>query len=555
MEKIKENTIVEEIKRRILDNERGLVWITPEKSLETKLIVRNAKKNYASLFNEEFGVNDDRVFWPLIKTHVDSITGNLDYDLSDIKVLSKLSKFKGTAFLASELLRCKLKEGKFGSLFNEAAKELALSGTVVIRTNNNDKLAKAPKSFLVDIENFITDFNDNEPTWFVERVPMNRYSVPKIWNKDVLDKSPATKFKDAGNKVLYDKVIGYRYEGLMPRGWINGTTDEDEVYGLIWMTGLEGQGEPYVQSRRILGKDATKCSYDFAQFVPNQNRFISVGVAEALENLQKYINLVVNNRVQRANLASTGIVQVRKGSGITPKDIKELPQSAAIVVDNIDQDIKFTQVPDVSAVSFNEEASINQSANTLTGSTEASRGQINRGVTLGQANLEANFSGQRFQYHRESLGFMFENILSKWIKMIAENMDEEETVNITSDETLKEVAAEQAKYDHMQIANTMSQRFGDMAGQMAMKNQDVRNELVNQRLSKNEWKLAKESLKDFKYKIEIVINNETKDLNAIAQNIIQALPIVTQLPDGQQLIEPLTNKFFEILGLSRASLK
>lgn len=542
------NTTIEKIKRRILNNDRGIVWLTPEVSLETKTIVRDAKKNYAGLFQTE---EPDKVFWPLAKTHVDSITGNLDYDTGDIKVVAKSAAYKGTAYLLSELLRTCLKKGKFGRLMNEAANALVRDGVVVVRSNHNDLRAKYPESYIVDIENLWTDFNDFQPTWFCERVPMPRYKLPKAWNKDVIDKSPTSKFKEVGDQTHDDTVIAYRYEGLMPRGWINGTNDEDEVYGLLWITGME-KGAPYIQSRRILGKDMYSCSYDYAQFVPNQNRFISVGIPEALVSLQKYVNLVINNRVQRGNLASTGLIEIRKGSGITPQDVNNLVQGGAILVTQLGADIRSTPVQDVSPVSFTEEASINNTASQLTGSTEISRGQVNRsGTTLGQANLEAGFSSQRFQYHREAIGFMFESILDKWLTMIIANMDEEETINFTNEQVLQEVSMELAKYDRRQTAKAVGQEFGPAAEEQVANDNSILQSMYEGRVKKNEWKLIKKNLENFDYKIEVSVNSESKDLNAIANNIVQSLPIVAQTPGGQELIQPMVDKLMEILGLSK----
>lgn len=556
------NKIIAEVKKRILNNDRGLAWITPEKNVETKLTVRKAKKDYAGIFNDNGGTDDNRVFWPFIKSFTDSIVGNMDYDVGDIKITSKYAKNKGTAYLLSELLRCELRDGKFGRLMNETAHQLVRDGTVVVRTNNNDLRAKKPKSYLVDLENLWTDFNDAEPTWFCERVPMHRYSIPKSWNKEVLDKDASTKFRETGDKIHDDTIIAYRYEGLMPRGWINGTDDDSEVLGLLWITGLEGQGEPYIQSRRIIGKTLYDCSYDFAQFVPNSNRFISVGIPEALDQLQKYLNLVINNRIQRSNLASTGLIEIRKGSGITPQDVNEMVQGGAIVVTQLGADIRSTPVQDVSVVSFNEQTVIENTAAQLTGSTEVSRGQINRsGTTLGQANLEAGFSSQRFQYHREAIGFLFESILYKWMKMITSNMDKEEIVHIVDEALLKELAAQQARYDVMHMAKNAAEKFSTpgmpnmVAGDMIMQDQGLFDSMMNQRIKQNEWKILKDSLEDFSYKVDISVNSEAKDLSAIANNIIQTLPIVTQLPNGQELVQPLTDKLFEILGLSTYQFK
>jgi hypothetical protein len=518
-------------------------------SLETKTIVRDAKRTYAGIYMAEG--DQDKVFWPLVKTHIDSITGNLDYDTGDIRIVSKSNKYKGTAYLLSELLRCKLRENNFGRLMNETAKELALSGTVVVRTINE----KGPKSYLIDLENFWTDFNTDTPSWFAERVPMLKLNIPKSWKKDMISKESSSKFKETGDRIHDDTVIAYRVEGVMPLGWINGTNDESEVYGLLWITGME-DGTPYIQSRKILGKDLTACSYDFAQFVPNQNRFISVGVAEGLNHLQKYMNLVINNRIQRSNLASTGILEIRKGSGITPRDVNDLVAGGALVVSQIGTDIKSTPVQDVSQVSFNEEQSIAGTANNLTGSTEISRGQVNRsGTTLGQANLEAGYSSQRFQFHREALGFLFEAVLHKWLTMIVKEMDKEEVVHIADEAILRELAGEQAKYDRNMMANMAQQQLGDVAGMQIANDEQMLQKMTEDRIKQNEWTIIKQNLKDFDYMIEISVNSESKDLNAIANNIVATLPILAQMPNGAEALQPMVDKLFEVLGISSYNVK
>ncbi len=544
----KQQDVIGIIQKRQFDNELGLVWLTPEIQIETKQLVRDAKRAYATTFKTNTSADD--VFWPLVKQHVDSITGNLDYDTGDVKITSKNIKFKGTSYLLSELLRLKLKDFEFGRLLNETAHQLTRDGSVVIRTITDQK---EPRSYLVDMENLWTDFNNADPSWFLERIPMKMFEIPDSWNQDKIPNEATSKFKDIGDKLHDDVVIAYRYEGMMPLGWINGTEDKNQVYGLLWITGFEF-GEPYVQSRKILGKDMTARTYDYSQFVPNSARFISVGVPEALNELQRYINLVVNNRIQRANLSSTGLIEIRKGSGITPNDIKELAHGGAITVTQLGADIKSTSIQDVSATSFNEEANISNLSDKLTGNTEISRGQINRsGVTLGQANLEAQFASQRFQYHKEALGFMFESILDKWLDVIVKHMDKEETVKIVDEQILSEVARELGRFDKEELKVKASEKFGQR-GVDSINN--IPDEVFNQRrLKNNEFKLMKKELKDHKFVVEVTINSENLDLNAIANNIVATLPIVSQLPNGQQLVGPLTEKLFETLGMSTIQFK
>jgi len=540
----RDNKAIEEIKRRIQDNEYGRVWITDEEELNTKDVVRNARRAYSGIFVEK---NDDSVFWPLAKTVVDSVTANIDYDLSDIKVTSKSAKSRGTAYLISEFLRNKLKKAQFGRLMNEAGRQLATDGIVLIRTNHNDARANNPESYLVDTLNFWTDFNTDKPDWFAERAIVPRYKVPKSWNKEYLTDERVSKFKNIGDKVIPNSYVCYRYEGMMPLGWINGTNDEEEVYGLLWITNLETD-KPYIQSRKVLGKDMDVCSYDFCQFVPNQNRFISVGIPEAIQDLQKYMNLVINNRINRANLASMGLIEIRQGSGITPKDVKEIRAGAAITVKQIGTDIKSTAVQDVSAVSFNEEGSINNTVQKLTGNVDISIGQANPNATATQRNLEAGFASKRFQYHMEALGFMYESILNKWIKMIISKMDKEETIKISDEEILKEISQEQGIIDREQIAG--QSQFGSQI----MQNEPLLNKLTKNRIKNNEWKILKDKLIDFEYKIDITVNTETKNLQDIASNIVQTIPLLASIPNGQEMMGPLSDKLFEILGISKGSI-
>ncbi|MEX0598248.1 MAG: hypothetical protein WD512_17305, partial [Candidatus Paceibacterota bacterium] len=486
------------------------------------------------------------VHWPLTKTQVDSIAANLDYDSGDIRVVAKQNKYRDHAALLSELLKIKLKKSRFGRFLNEAISQMVRDGVVVTRTDKSK-----PFTHLVDLENFWTDFNSDKPTWFLERVPLHKSMIPDSWNMTLIAEERTSRFRDVGDKIRNDEVVAYRYEGLMPRGWINNTGDKEQIYGLLWITGMEF-GEPYIQSRKILGKDMSASTYDYAQFVPNQNRFISVGIPEALRDLQKYINAVINNRVDRARLASTGLIQVRKNSGITSQDLQNLVTGGAITVSEIGRDIAQTPFQDVSPVSFNEQLSIESASNLLTGSTEISRGQRNRQVTLGQTQIETAFSNQRLDIHRESMGFMIESILDKWLDIVISKMKEDESITVTDESFLKELASKQGKVDQIKMASNVLKQFGPEASQQLLGNKQVEQQIVEKRLKQNEWKLVKEELKNIELKTEVSINSESQNLSVIANNIVQTLPIVAQVPGGAELIEPLTQKLMELLGIGQS---
>jgi hypothetical protein len=529
--------IIANIQRKLSDNELGIVWITQGLEIATKEAVRQAKRFYHSAFRDM--TSEDKVFWPLVKSSVDSIVANVDFDLKDISVVPNYDGYHATGLLMSELLRKELKRKQFGKLMNEAEVSYVRDGTVVVRTWEE---GGEPMSMCVDLENFFTDFNTSRPNWFLERVTVPKDAIPDTWNKEAFTNDGATVFPSLGIQNP-DNVVAYRFEGLMPRGWINGAaSDKSPVWGMMWVTGVE-QNSPYIHVRKILGKSREDSSYTFAQYTPNDARFIGMGVPEALRHLQQYANLLINNRVRRGSLASQGMLTVKRGAGISPDMVDRMRHGLAIPVNNVG-DISQLPVQDVSNASFNEESSILSQANQLTGATEVSRGAIEKsGVTLGEAQLAAGFSSKRFEFHREQLGFMFQRIVQKWYDIIMKNMNEQEVVRVADENIRTELSRELGTLDRAATVQSALQTVGPQGAMMAAQ-QFPPEYFAQQRFKANEFRLLKDRVMQAECLVDITVNDEEVDKSQLAGNLVQVLPMV----QGQEQ-QAIISRLFDILGI------
>lgn len=530
--------IIEKIKTQWNDNLEGEVFLTDRLALRTKELVREAKRFYHSIYRDN---NDENtIFWPLVKRAVDSIVANCDFDLKDINVVGKTKGSRAKTTLFRELLLTHLKNKQFGKIINEAEVGFVRDGTVIVRTWEENG---EPMSQVIDHESIWTDYATNNPTFFLERLTLPRESIPENWNKDYLSENGTSKLLNLGLNNR-NEIVVWRYEGLMPRSWINGIQGDDKpVLGLLFITGLASGEKSYIQSRKILDYS----SYDFAQFSPNSARFIACGVPESLRQLQKYANLVINNRIKRANLASKGLLLVQKSSGISPDMVDSLAEGGSIPVNKMD-DVHQLPVQDVTSVSFNEEQAIMRMADTMTGNTEISRGELQRSnVTLGQTQIEANFSSLRFSFLKEQLAFMFEKIVTKWAKIIVENMSVEEIIRVADENVRIELAQELSKAD---LANTLATNFKKLGvrGLLAASQLYDENYFFTKRFKDNEFKLLKESAKNLEWEIEISLNSEGSDKQTTTNNLIQLLQLAPAVPEIDRA--EIVKRLFELSGLS-----
>ncbi len=540
-------TIVSKIQQLKTDNNEGWSFINNKVQKNTKEIVRKVRQFYDNAYVEQGQALqlDDKFFFPLTKTVVDSMTANLDFDIKDISITAKNPEKASVVGMLKEFFIVKAQQTNFGRLLNKANKNMVLDGTVVTRTEEVDG---KPVTYLVNLLNFWTDFNSDNPTWFLERILKNKDSLPKEWN--VEDRQVgATILEEAG----YDQrkqVETYIFEGKCPMSYITyNEADTKEVYVRIIMVGRDMK----IVDTNYLGDTEDKLSYDFAQYEPNQSRFISCGLGEAVMNWQYWFNNLYNSRQKLTDIHATGIYQIRKGSGITPDMVASISSGGGIPVSQIGTDIAPLAISGSNNDNFISEQRGLDAVQRLTGVTPIAQGlQDKSGATLGEVQLTAGFSNTRFKFQRQDFAFMLNSIVAKHLDIIVKNMDIEEVIQV-SDENLRSTLAQIASDDEVLALMKRNLRTVGLRGIQPTVEAAEAGNFWSKHFQSNGFRLLKASLKDLDYIVNIQVSNEMKDTASLTRNLIQLIQLAPTVPSMD--VEKITEKLFSELGISVVSFK
>lgn len=95
------------------------------------------------------------------------------------------------------------------------------------------------------------------------------------------------------------------------------------------------------------------------------NEFYGIGIPRSVEYLQLELNTTRNQRIDYNSMALRRMWKLRKGCGLTPKDMI-WRQNGILAVDNMD-DIQEIQVADIPATAFANGSVIKQDMRDATG--------------------------------------------------------------------------------------------------------------------------------------------------------------------------------------------
>lgn len=542
-EEDKTQLVISHINKLKNSNEEGLVFITAGLQKATKLTVQKAKRFYHGVLRNP---RSNQVFVPYTKTVVDSMVSNIDFDVKDILITSRQDNTKNVVDLTRELLNINLAKYNFGQTINEMELNYCRDGVVVTRTTIENG---HPCTDIIDLENFWTDFNTNRPQWMLERIIKQKGELPASWDVKEIETST---LPNLGAPGQMKGVELYRFEGLAPMWWVTGNETHTT---LKWMkvifTGISDDQNSKIHDIQILGDNSEVSTYDFAQFIPSNASFISMGIAEACFSLQEYLNLVYNNRKDKSNISAKGAFLVKKGSGITPDIVSSIKAGGAIPVNNMN-DIQALNMPQTGNDNFVEEQRILELGQRLTGITPVSQGlQDKSGATLGEVNLTAGFSNVRFKYQRQNFAFMTQRIIKRWLKIIIDNMSEDEVIRVSDEKVRTRLAEDASKIEMLMVLKRNLKQVG-LKGVLATIQANPVNGFFDKHFQNNGFKLLKESLKDLDYEIAIQMTNESVDTAAMTKNLIQLLQLLPVVPslDAQAIVE----KTYQMLGIPLSGL-
>lgn len=130
-------------------------------------------------------------------------------------------------------------------------------------------------------------------------------------------------------------------------------------------------------------------------YTPLPNEFYGIGIPESVEYLQLELNTTRNQRIDYNSMALRRMWKLRKGCGLTPKDMI-WRQNGILAVDNMD-DIQEIQVSNLPASAFANEATIKQDMRDATGCHDIIMGLSEADETATTTMTKDNNASVRFK--------------------------------------------------------------------------------------------------------------------------------------------------------------
>lgn len=130
-------------------------------------------------------------------------------------------------------------------------------------------------------------------------------------------------------------------------------------------------------------------------YTPLPNEFYGIGIPESIEYLQLELNTTRNQRIDYNSMALRRMWKLRKGCGLTPKDMI-WRQNGVLAVENMD-DIQEIQVADIPATAFANESVIKQDMRDATGCHDIIMGLSEADETATTTMTKDNNASVRFK--------------------------------------------------------------------------------------------------------------------------------------------------------------
>lgn len=562
----KARTDIEALAINIVDTERrnwedAVCYVTDTVAFKMRQLIRVCRKNYWGVFDEPIDPNtkQEKIWWHLALKIVEDIVKNIDLDQKDINFIAK----NPDGYQITEITRATVKDYLdriyFGETLDESERQLCIDGTVVWKTWLEGDTVKRKT---VDLLNFYIDPTEDS-IQSAYRVTERAILTPdqlvsmKAWQNtdDIigsqsLDKNDGQTGVGNATPTTGKFVDVWETWGKIPKYLITGKkadTDTD-IDGHIVVSGLQS-GDKRVHLIEVNNnKDAEDNiikPYEECRAVKVTGRWYGLGFIERILALQEYLNMTMNMRTNRQRIAQLGLFKIKKGSGITPQMLANLPSSGAVSVNNM-EDIGQMTVSPPDDSSYRDEEVVKEWASGVSQAYPASTGEPSPASASATAiAVESNASKSAYTMTQDAIG----SFLERWIQRhllprLAKIMSKKDLLRITNDDDKFKAIAEKVvnfytieSLNNSQELVTPEQLEAEMesAAEKVMKKDGLFFKLVQEIIAKN-------------VDTKVFVTSEALNPNIMVRNIIDVLNLAPEYK------EPLTKEIFNLMGLALPKL-
>lgn len=542
--------------------EVATAFVTDRVSFKMRQLIRICRKNYYGIFDVPIDqyTGLEKTWYPLTEITVEAVVKNIDLDQKDINFRALTPDAFGITDITRAAVKKRLSSMYFGQKMDDFERNLAIDGTAVWKTyEENGKLIVKP----IDLLNIYLDPTTpsiQEAYRFTERTllfpeeiqAMNGWINTDGINVDVpvgpprVDPYWGNRSQSVNSNVKLIDV--YELWGQIPLSLITGLPSDanKEVQGHIVVSGIDSPGKERVHLIEMNNKvdkegNALK-PYEECWYTRVPNRWYGRGIAEKLLTLQIYANIVFNVRINRSRVSQLGLFKMKKGAGVTPQMLARLPSNGVIVLNNL-ADLEQLQVEEVGASSYKDEDTINAITERLTGAFAVATGEnLPSSTSATEASMQASAAKSGFALIKDTLGGFLERWMDRHaLPIIAKELTIGEVVRITSDEDTFKQLVDRVVLWKAQEALDDSFKKGYLPSPQEMQ---TAIEHATEKMHKSDMFVnLLQNVISNQLETKMYVTNEEMDVSVTVQNLLQEAQIVPQYA------EQVVNMANDLMGL------
>lgn len=530
--------------------ETATAFVTDRVSFKMRQLIRICRKNYYGIFDVPIDqyTGLEKTWYPLTEINVEAVVKNIDLDQKDINFRAKNANGFGITDITRHAVKDKLSKMYFGQKLDDFERSLAIDGTAVWKTYEEEGKLIVKQIDLLNIYIDPTTPSIQEAYRFTERTLMFPEEIQAMngWvNTSEVDANvpsglprvdPYYMSSTSGvnsNVKLWDV---YELWGKIPESLITGNVSDStkEVEGHIVVSGLDAPGRERVhlieRNTKTDNEGNALKPYEECWYTRVPNRWYGRGIAEKLLTLQIYANIVFNVRINRSRVSQLGLFKMKKGAGVTPQMLARLPSNGVVVLNNLD-DLEQMVVQEVGATSYKDEEVINDISERLTSAFAVATGEnLPSSTSATEAAMQASSSKSGFAVIKSGIG----GFLNRWmdrhaLPIIAKELTVGEIVRIAADdEQFKELVDRVLMHKAQEaLDDSFSKGYLPSPQEMQQAIETAREKLLKGDMFPN---LVQDIIASEMY-TEMYVDNEEMDINVTVANLFNEAQIAPQYAD------------------------
>lgn len=556
------------VEREKTNWEDAVSFITPKVGFRMRELIRICRKNYWGVFDSPIDKNTGRekIWIGLIMSTIETWLKNIDMDQKDVGFIARNNKGYDITEITRLVVKDYLDRIYFGETIDADERTVLIDGTVVWKTWESSSGGKPVMNRkTIDLLNIYidpTEENIQTAYRFTERgllLPEQIEAMDGWWNTEDLSGSQTINKVDGPRRSNFGtRTTGefrdiWEMWGKIPKWMITGDIKAEdaksEIDGHIVVSGFEAGGVVCHLVEENTRKDKfgnVIKPYEEWRACKIAGRWYGLGIAERLLALQEYLNTIVNIRINRSYVSQLGLFKIKKGKGITPKILSNLPANGAIQVTDMD-DIQQFSVDEASESSYKDEEVIKYWTQQVSSAYPISSGEVMPASTSATAVSTANANSKSaYTMFKESTGAFLERWIDRGaLPIIAKTITNGDLIKLSSDdESYKNLVESIA-------INTAIQKLEkeNLVPSIEEVNKEIDFEIQRlmkkpQLIIKNVQEIIAEGL-DTKVKI----TNEDLDTGATIQNLINMMGIAPEYKGG------IIKQIYDLMGLQAPKLE